>query len=79
MAKQKLQIKDLQIEDKLIVYAGLRHPINGIYYVRGFVDDMVVIRHWNKDKWFYEFLNDEYLEALQNNIKIKKKEKRWKN
>lgn len=72
MASKKLQIADLRIGDSLVAYGGIRHPMNGNYQVRGFIDGNVIIRSIRNNKPFWEILTSERLEELSEYIKWKR-------
>jgi hypothetical protein len=75
MAKEKLQIKDIGIGDKLKVSISLNHPANGVYHIRGLIDDRLVVRSNQGNKWIYEVMTPELFEILQGFMKWKKSKK----
>ncbi len=69
-----LKISDLKVNDELVVFVAPRHKTNGRYYVKGFINDRVVVCSWQKtlSQWHYEVVSQEQLDILGEFIKVKK-------
>jgi hypothetical protein len=61
-----IQIEDLKVGDKIRKTIIKGHRMNRLWHVRGFVDGMVIVRHWGrKPQWYYELLNQFELERKE--------------